>query len=259
MPVVKEKEQGKSEKKSRKPINDEEGQAKTKDDSSTKSSIAEPLTQQSKNKEKTEKKEKEQSEQEDKEQEGKEKEEEEEGVEEAGEEKEEEKEEEEEEEEQEQEQRQRQQHKAAPAEPINNVQWVADNAKFLHPKDPNKTYEYVIRHHPLFGSSRRLTLPKKLTGDETPEFLATLADAVCVACIESLGEREPACNTIVAVGNMAYISLHHSKEEIKKKYGTRLNEWKREKLKNRRKRQFTIFAVVLAIIMWLYAHFNNGV
>jgi hypothetical protein len=93
--------------------------------------------------------------------------------------------------------------------------------------DVQKTFQYVITHHPHGGRAvaNRDFRPKFIdkTFEEFAKCMAPYADAVAVFCCEKLGKDvdiksdsvQIAINT-TTYGNVAYIALHHSDTEIRK-------------------------------------------
>jgi hypothetical protein len=86
---------------------------------------------------------------------------------------------------------------------------VATNRELLHPTDMQRTYQAVIRIHPLNGCAM-LPMPT-FTGAESTFELSTFADAVTVACISKIPHFPD--NVLLtdanatSVANMAFIAL----------------------------------------------------
>ena len=121
--------------------------------------------------------------------------------------------------------------KLAPVGSIDNIQWVQDNEQYLDSKDVGKTFAYVRRYHPMSGCAHAV-MPE-LTCKEDIKELAKLANAVTVACVEVSGRDKGVVElsqmsqlNTTAVGNMAYIALNHSDEEVRKHYIDVLDRWK---------------------------------
>jgi hypothetical protein len=121
---------------------------------------------------------------------------------------------------------------------IDNVAWVTTNKDKLYPDNIEKTFEAVAHLHPLFGCSDDLQTLVNIRPHMTTmqiEKLAKYADAVTVCCCEKLGEQSisDVLNLIwsqkeldlnaTAIGNMAYIALHHSDPKIREKMKTFLS------------------------------------
>lgn len=113
---------------------------------------------------------------------------------------------------------------------IDNREWVQQHASKMAITDVQETFEYVSTHHPFSGCAT-LPLPN-LHGKETIDELATLADAVCVACVETLGfENTPSdidfseLNT-TAIANGAYIAKYHSDPLIRQQYLQFIDKWR---------------------------------
>ncbi len=118
---------------------------------------------------------------------------------------------------------------------FNNVEWVDKNSQYLDPYSLNKTFKYIIINHPYMGCAfdpHIRILPKKIFSKTTSlEDLAKLADAVTVCCYENIEFTDtsliqPDINQ-TAIGNIAFIALHHSNANIREKTKENIEEWRR--------------------------------
>jgi hypothetical protein len=118
-------------------------------------------------------------------------------------------------------------------EVVNNVAWAEENKNRVDVKKIDKTFGFVLTHHPLHGLARR-QMPK-LTGTESTEELAKLADAVTVLCVEAVGSTQNTSSAdettfsrmnATGVGNLAYCALKHSDEEIRRHNAELLEGWR---------------------------------
>jgi len=98
--------------------------------------------------------------------------------------------------------------------------WLKQHAHALDKSDPDSTFQYVRRNHPLHGCSFLLPM---MTSVEVSRLslqnAAKFADAVTVFCCDYLGyhqldeicsERHISEINETSVGNLAYIAVNHS-------------------------------------------------
>lgn len=118
---------------------------------------------------------------------------------------------------------------------IDNVQWVQDNKDILKADDIQATFMIVYKMHPKGGMAYdALTLERirDRLKEESIEDIAKYADAVTVCCCEVLGvdnelpqgDRQSLNTT--ALGNAAYIALHHSRADVREKYAAFVDKYK---------------------------------
>lgn len=118
---------------------------------------------------------------------------------------------------------------------FDNEKWVKENIACLRRDDANFTFRYVALKHPLMGMAFRLSQPKKNLSKQTVEQLSLLADAVTVCCFELIGSTQistlngPVLNknsNKTAIGNLAYVALHHSDPAIRKTIIEEIELWR---------------------------------
>lgn len=116
---------------------------------------------------------------------------------------------------------------------FDNEKWVQENLTEKDKNNPNSIFAFVRLKHPYQGCcSDPYNLPKANKKSSVDE-LSKFADAVTIFCFEKIGNDikdfslEDA-NTS-AVGNVAYIALHHSNQQIRQKCLESINVWKNQK------------------------------
>jgi len=103
--------------------------------------------------------------------------------------------------------------------------WLEQHAHALDKSDPDRTFRYVLRNHPLHGCSFLLPI---MTSVEvfrlSLQNAAKFADAVTVFCCDYLGyhQLDEICSehhiseiNDTHVGNLAYIAVNHCDPQIR--------------------------------------------
>jgi len=120
--------------------------------------------------------------------------------------------------------------------------WCNENRASINPDDVMATFTFVKWRHPLFGCVKPMHLMPILNGHESDGDLAKLADAVTILCVEKVGSEcfadnkqdllSTNLNTLntTAIGNLAFIAIYHSDQNIKNKAKARLLLWRQSKI-----------------------------
>lgn len=118
---------------------------------------------------------------------------------------------------------------------FDNIDWVAKHPE-LPKNDLQTTFRMVTATHPLGGCafSPLSTLPKTMFNKRASlQTLALLADAVTTNCYEVVGHgmyleitANLASENITAVGNYAFVALHHSQKSVRNLAKHRVDTWR---------------------------------
>jgi hypothetical protein len=118
---------------------------------------------------------------------------------------------------------------------FDNVAWVRENAQNLSPHNIDTTFRQILQSHPLRGCAFRVPLPMaSLSTTASLAELAKYADAVTVCCYEACGAMAISVNAqqlvqsgnTTAIGNLAFIGLHHSDATVRTQTIALLDAWR---------------------------------